>query len=70
MTKLVSRANNFLNYDGLVHLLSKFQEYPNNEVLGAVIDAISTELDAKAGLEVATLSTNGLLSHEDKNFIE
>ena len=63
MTKLVSRANNFLDYDGLVHLLSKFQEYPNNEVLGAVIDAISAELDAKADLDTATVSSDGLLSH-------
>lgn len=60
----------FLNYRGLIYLLSKLDEYPNNEVLATVIDAIGAELDAKAGLDVATLSTNGLLSHEDKNFIE
>lgn len=37
-------AKKFLDYNGLVYLASKLNEYPNNTVLTAVINAIDTEI--------------------------
>lgn len=32
----------YLDYNGLVTLLRKFQDYPTNDILGAVINAIDS----------------------------
>lgn len=38
----------FLDAEGITHLVRLLDEYPNNQVLGSVIDAIEGELDQKA----------------------
>ena len=38
----------FLDAEGITHLVSLLDEYPNNQVLGTVIDAIEGELEQKA----------------------
>ena len=54
----------FLDSDGLTILCRKFQEYPNNEILGTVISAIdSVKVDKEAG---KVLSSNDY-TNEDKN---
>ena len=45
----------FLDYDGLIHLLKKFDDYPTNDILGTVIDSIGTAIDAK----VSDVQING-----------
>ena len=47
----------YLNYDGLVHIFDKLNDYPNNEILGVIIDAISSELDAKLSVTAYTATT-------------
>ena len=37
----------FLDYNGLVHLLGKFDDYPTNDILGTVINSIDTALAGK-----------------------
>lgn len=56
----------FLNADGVAHLGEILDEYPNNQVLSTVIDAIQDELDTKAPDALATHSTPGLMSETDK----
>lgn len=44
----------FLDYEGLIYLASKLNEYPNNTVLTAVINAIESEInDTKTDLDVS-----------------
>ena len=38
----------FLDAEGITHLVRLLDEYPNNQVLGSVIDAIEGELEQKA----------------------
>ena len=38
----------FLDAEGITHLVRLLDEYPNNQVLGSVIDAIEGELEGKA----------------------
>ena len=38
----------FLDAEGITHLVKLLDEYPNNQVLGSVIDAIEGELEQKA----------------------
>lgn len=45
----------FLDYDGLIHLLKKFDDYPTNDILGTVIDSIGAAIDAK----VSDVQVNG-----------
>lgn len=50
----------YLDAKGVEHLLSLLDNYPNNELLGTVIDAISDELDTKLNkTDVATDTTLG-----------
>ena len=54
----------FLDSNGLTILCRKFQEYPDNEILGTVISAIdSVKVDKEEG---KTLSSNDY-TNEDKN---
>ena len=54
----------FLDSDGLTYFCKKFQDYPSNEILGAVINAIdNTKVDKVEGKD---LSTNDY-TNEDKN---
>ena len=54
----------FLDSDGLTILCRKFQEYPDNEILGTVISAIdSVKVDKEEG---KVLSSNDY-TNEDKN---
>lgn len=53
----------FLDYNGLVYLASKLNEYPNNTVLSAVINAIEQQMqEDKTELEndIAALTINDL----------
>ena len=57
----------FLDSDGLTILCRKFQEYPDNEILGTVISAIdSVKVDKVEG---KNLSTNDY-TNEDKNKLD
>lgn len=59
----------FLDQNGVAYLVSLLNNYPDNQILGTVIDAIQDSLDEKASTAVATTSANGLLSSQDKTFI-
>ena len=59
----------FLDADGLTHFAEKFNDYPDNEILSTVINAISDELDGKASTALATPSTAGLMSAQDKTVL-
>ena len=57
----------FLDSDGLTYFCKKFQDYPSNEILGAVINAIdNTKVDKVEG---KNLSTNDY-TNEDKNKLD
>lgn len=57
----------FLDSDGLTYFCKKFQDYPSNEILGAVINAIdNTKVDKVEGKD---LSTNDY-TNEDKNKLD
>jgi hypothetical protein len=47
-------AKKFLDADGLTYFAQLLNDYPNNEILGAVIDAIDGELSTKAPNTLAT----------------
>ena len=51
-------------------VLEKFQDYPDNEILGVVINAIQDALDEKASTDLATQSTPGLMSADDKFLLD
>lgn len=38
----------FLDVEGVKHLVKLLDNYPNNQILGTVIDSIQEELDKKA----------------------
>ena len=57
----------FLDSGGLAHFCKKFQDYPSNEILGSVINAIdNTKVDK---IEGKNLSTNDY-TDEDKNKLD
>lgn len=75
----------FLDYSGLVKVLQELQNYPDNRILGAVINAIQEALDDKADIadipdintenyvqktDLATQSTAGLMSANDKLILD
>ena len=60
----------FLDQIGLEKVLKKFQDYPDNEILGVVINAIQDALDEKASTDLATQSTPGLMSADDKFLLD
>lgn len=37
----------FLDFNGLCRILTKLDEYPDNEILSVVINSISSELETK-----------------------
>lgn len=59
----------FLDANGVTYLAQLLNNYPNNEVLGAVIDAIGEELDNKVSkTQVATDTSLGLIKlNPDQN---
>lgn len=60
----------FLDANGLTYFSTILNNYPNNEVLGAVINAIDSELSTKAPNELATQTTPGLMSAIDKTVLD
>lgn len=75
----------FLDYGGLVKVLQELQNYPDNRILGAVINAIQEALDDKVDkadipgintedyvqkTDLATQSTAGLMSANDKIILD
>ena len=56
----------FLDANGLSYFAQILDNYPSNEILGTVIDAIGDALDEKAPLDLVTTSTAGLMSANDK----
>lgn len=60
----------FLDANGVAHLGEILDEYPNNQILATVIDAISDELDEKASTSLATTSSSGLMSATDKAVLD
>ena len=75
----------FLDYNGLVKVLQELQNYPDNRILGAVINAIQEALDDKVDkadipgintedyvqkTDLATQSTAGLMSANDKTVLD
>lgn len=63
-------AKKFLDADGLTYFAQLLNDYPNNEILGAVIDAIDGELSTKASNELATQEEPGLMSPGDKAILD
>lgn len=60
----------FLDAEGITHLVRLLDEYPNNQVLGSVIDAIEGELDQKyekpaGGIPASDLQETYLTQHQD-----
>ena len=64
----------FLDANGLTHFVGLLDNYPDNELLATVIDAISDELDNKIDKtdtsSYATHSTAGLMSPTDKQVLD
>lgn len=60
----------FLDSAGLTYFAQLLNNYPDNEVLASVINAISDALDEKAPLDLATSSTAGLMSAIDKQVVD
>jgi len=56
----------FLDSAGLTYFAQLLNNYPDNEVLASVIDAISDALDEKADNIEATSVSSGLMSANDK----
>lgn len=52
VTAIWGRVKKFLDANGLTYFASKFNDYPTNEILGTVIDAIGTELENKANVPI------------------
>lgn len=63
----MAEIKKFLDSGGLTYFCKKFQDYPSNEILGAVINAIdNTKVDKVEGKD---LSTNDY-TNEDKNKLD
>lgn len=63
----MAEIKKFLDSGGLTYFCKKFQDYPSNEILGAVINAIdNTKVDKVEG---KVLSTNDY-TNEDKNKLD
>lgn len=60
----------FLDINGVQYLASLLNDYPNNEILGTVIDAMQEALDEKASTDLATSSSSGLMSALDKQTLD
>ena len=60
----------FLDVNGVQYLAGLLNNYPDNEILSAVINAIQDALDEKASTDLATSLTAGLMSAEDKSFLD
>lgn len=60
----------FLDSDGLTYFAQLLNNYPDNEVLATVIDAISDALDEKASLDLASHTDAGLMSTDDKQVLD
>lgn len=67
----------FLDANGVQYLASLLNNYPNNEILSAVINAMQDGLDEKVNLAtstseipLATQSTPGLMSSMDKTILD
>ena len=66
----------YLDEVGLAYVLGKLDDYPDNEILAALVDAVQDGLDEKVNkntatseIPAATTSTNGLMSAVDKNVL-
>ena len=60
----------YLDEVGLAYILGKLEDYPDNEILAALIDAMQDALDEKAPLDLATQSAPGLMSATDKVILD
>ena len=60
----------YLDDQGLAYFAQKLDEYPDNEVLATVVNAIQEALEEKADTTVATQATNGLMSATDKTLLD
>lgn len=67
----------YLDEVGLAYLIGMLDDYPNNEILAAIIDAMQDGLDEKVNLATSTSeiplvtqSTPGLMSSMDKTILD
>ena len=60
----------YLDEVGLAYVLGKLEDYPNNEILATLIDAMQDALDEKASTDLATTSSAGLMSALDKQTLD
>ena len=60
----------YLDEVGLAYVLSKLEDYPDNEILATLIDAMQDALDEKASTDLATTSSAGLMSALDKQTLD
>ncbi len=59
-------SKKFLDAAGLSYFAQILDNYPNNEILGTVIDAIGEALEEKADNTLVTSQNDGLMSANDK----
>ena len=60
----------YLDEVGLAYVLSKLEDYPDNEILATLIDAMQDALDEKASTDLATTTSDGLMSALDKQTLD
>lgn len=60
----------YLDEVGLAYVLSKLEDYPDNEILATLIDAMQDALDEKASTDLATTFSAGLMSALDKQTLD
>ena len=60
----------YLDEVGLAYVLSKLEDYPDNEILAVLINAMQDALDEKASTALATTSSAGLMSALDKQTLD
>lgn len=65
-----NQTKKFLDANGVAYLASLLDNYPDNDLLATVITAIGEELETKANNTLATTSSSGLMSAQDKEVLD
>jgi len=60
----------FLDINGVEYFARLLNNYPDNELLSTVITAIQNALDEKASTALATTTSSGLMSANDKTVLD
>lgn len=60
----------YLDEVGVAYLINLLNDYPDNEILAVLINAMQDALDEKASTDLATTSSAGLMSALDKQTLD